>query len=380
MSVPVTIDPGFSTPEMAALFASGARVQRLLDFEAALARVQARLGLLSAESASAIEQACARPIADADAVLRRGWEVGTPIMPLLDWLKADLATEHAAGLHLGATTQDAVDTATMLQLRDGAALLEQAITRVARMLCGLAQAHRDTSMRGRTLLQKAPPTTFGLSCARWLVQLASAAEELERAARALPVQLGGPVGTLQKLRGRGIEVMVGLAQELGLSVPSLPWHADRTPILKAVQAVSLVARAVLKMAGDLVLLAQTELGEVRMAAGGSSSIPDKRNPFDAIHAIACAEACLRIAAGLTTSGTHELERAAGAWHTEWLLVPLVFHTSSAALAAFEAALRSLEVDVARMRLSVGEAVVDHIADALVARALAVAESRWGITP
>lgn len=350
-----TFDPGFSTPPMSAVWDVGTRFSHMITFERTLAHVQAELGLVPAAAARAIEAACSAVVlADPETIAREGWEAGTPLNPLLARIKRHLTADHAAHLHRGATTQDAVDTAAMLQLRDAHALLLRDLTPLVGRLTSLAHEHRATPMIARTLLQHALPTTFGLTVARWLSPLVASARAIERAHTQLPVQLGGAVGALGGFGGASAALAPALARALGLVAPTLPWHADRAPLLAALAPVADLMRALGKLALDLVLLAQSDVGELRMRGGGSSSMPHKQNPIDAVRARAAAQASLQLLTGLYVGPAQELDRAAAGWHLEWLLVPLVLQTAAAALEATNRAIDGLEVDVAKMAKAAGD--------------------------
>jgi len=372
-----TLDPGFSTPAMSAVFDVGSRLSLMLAFERELARAQGALGLIPEDAATAIADACARVRLDDPASLaQRGWALGTPLSPLLELLRAQLAPAHAPYLHRGATTQDAVDTAAMLQVREGLALLDRALREVAKLLRALVVAHRATPMMARTLLQHALPTTFGVTAARWLAPLAAAATTLRQVRAGLPLQLGGAVGALDGFGVQTRALVERLAHALGLVAPPLAWHGDRAPIGEVVHAVTVLTRALEKLASDLVLLAQSDVGEVRMRGGGSSSMPHKQNPIDAVRARAAGAATLHFAAALLTSGPHELDRAAGAWHLEWLLVPLLFHAAAATVEATHAALAGLEVDVTRMAGTAGARPPPDSHVQIIAAVLAQADACW----
>jgi 3-carboxy-cis,cis-muconate cycloisomerase len=297
---------------------------------------------------------------------------------LLDLLKQHLPAQHAPFLHYRATSQDAIDTAHALALRAGLRELAQKVAAISGALRKLARELRHTPMLARTLLQPAQPSVWGVRVANWLAAFIGAAEELERAAGALPVQLGGPVGTLSELQGRGLQLSAALAEELDLRAPLLPWHSDRTPIAHALHATGLSVRAALKLANDLVLLAQNERSEVRMRAGGSSSMPHKQNPIDAIHAVAAGESCVRLCGTFVAGRTHELERAAGALQMEWLLLPLVFYTSGATLEALKTAVATLEITIVAAADS--GIAQDDSAAALIDRVLEAATAQWGAEP
>lgn len=340
MTLP-THDPGFTTDAQTSAFSPAARVRAMCRYEAALARSSAAAGVVPTAVADRIAAACEAGVDDPTDVLVEGWEQGTPVLPLLARLRAALDDEAAGWVHHGATTQDVVDTATMLQARDALAALRSDLVGLATGLRGVAVAHRDTPAAAWTFLQAAVPTTMGRRVAGWLSPVVAHLATLRELAGTLPVQLGGPSGTLDALGERGIEVVEGVAEELGLAVPVLPWHTDRTVVATLVGALQRTARTMATIGTDLALLAHD--GAVRMRAGASSSMPGKRNPIDATRAVAAAEACGGAASIVTRGRPHELERGVGGWHAEWLAVPLVFQTAGAAVEATGRAVAGLEV-------------------------------------
>lgn len=365
---------GFATRDGTRIFGDGNRVQRLLDVEAALANAQADAGLIPPAAAAAITAAAHVARFDPAAVLAGGWEVGTPIIPLTDRLRDLVGEDHAAFVHLGATTQDIIDTATVLQIREAIEVVDENWRRLGAVLADLAHRHRSTPMLGRTFLQAAGTTSFGRVAAGWL---ASVAADLHRSAAVradMPVQLGGPIGIPDALGDRAAAVTEGLADRLGLAVPALPWHTDRRPIRSVAALVSDVAATTRRLATDTLLLAQTGVEEVTVRAGRSSAIPGKRNPIDAIRAGAAAQVAATQAAGLLMLGPYERERAGGAWHAEWALVPLALHATLAGAEAIERSMATLEPDQDRMAANLtaaGQAPgVPAAADEIIDRALA----------
>ncbi|MGH8927472.1 MAG: lyase family protein [Acidimicrobiia bacterium] len=344
-----TFDPGFTTPEMSAVFSARRRVEAMIEFEVALAAATAEAGLVPPEAAAEIAQACKSLTLDPATIAASTWETGTPLSPLLEAIRAALPEQSAGWVHHGATTQDAVDTALMLQLKEGCAVLERDLTAVAGRLAELAEAHRSHPMMGRTFLQDAVPTTFGMRAAQWLEPVIREVIELRRVAASLPVQLGGPVGNLAPFGPTGPEVAAVLARKLGLVAPVIPWHTDRSYVRAPVRAAEQIAITMGKIGSDLALLAQSDLAEVTMRAGGSSSMAHKRNPIDAVRAVAAASACTTAAAAVGVSTGHELDRGLGSWHLEWWAVPLAIQAGAASVAAVGDCLTSLEVDVERMR-------------------------------
>ncbi|HEY6054907.1 MAG TPA: lyase family protein, partial [Gaiellaceae bacterium] len=287
----------FVPDALRAAVADEAWVRAMVEAERALLRVQ------FGEELPAVEL-------DAEELARDGRRVGNPVEPLVRRLRE--SSEH---VHHGATSQDVLDTAAMLVARDAVALILEELERAAGECARLAETHRATVMPARTLLQQAVPTTFGLKAAGWLVGLCEA--RLDLSGVDFEAQLGGAAGTLAAFGDGGIELLRRYADELGLAEPTLPWHAGRTRIAQLGASLDLAAGACAKIALDVELLAQTEVGEVREPAeGGSSTMPHKRNPVGSTLARACATG-VHAAAGVLTGGVHEHERAAGAWHAEW---------------------------------------------------------------
>ncbi len=373
-------DPGFSTTAMTRTFSAEARVRAMCAFEAALAGAAADVGLIPGDVAAEIERVCAAPVADAEPLLAAGWEAGTPVVVLLERLRAGLSPEAARSIHHGATTQDVVDSALMTQIREGLDLLGGGIVRIAASLQSLAIEHRETPMMGRTFFQHARPTTFGLRAAFWLEPLLRHLTELRATAGNLPLQLGGPVGNQAELGEQAAAVAAGVAARLGLVVPAVPWPTDRSRLAAVVALIVRIAASAAKIGADKALLAQTDAGEIRTRSGASSSMPGKRNPIDAIRAVAAAQACAAVAQIVTAAPPHELERGVGAWHAEWFAVPLIFQTAAAAVESAGAAADSIEVDAVRMAANLGapaEPAMLAAAAALVDRVLAAAATAIG---
>ena len=273
-----------------------------------------------------------------------------------------------APVHHGATSQDAVDTAAMLVTKRALEPLLGDLRAAADAAARLAEAHRDTPIIGRTLLQHAQPTTFGLKAAGWMLSLDDAADHLHSVR--LPVQLGGPAGTLDGVGADPLTIVAGLARQLHLDVPVLPWHTLRGRIGELAGALGVAAGVVGKAARDITLLAQTEVGEVREAApGGSTSMPHKRNPVAAVAAVGCAQQAPALVATLLAAMVQEHERAAGAWHSEWRPLCDLLITTGSAASWLRTSLEGLEVDAARMLANLGDARDTGAAALLVDRAL-----------
>lgn len=362
-------DPLFTVPEMAAVFSGRSFVQRMLDFEAALARAQARAGLVPQAAAEAIRAKCRAELYDLDALFREAAEAATPAVPLVRMLTALLEGDAKKFVHWGATSQDAVDTATMLQMRDGLDLLATRLLEIGATCAALADGHRHTPMAGRTLLQHAVPITFGLKAARWLALSTRLVRRLRGLrASALAVQLGGAAGTLAALGGDGVRVTESLAQELGLPAPDLPWHTERDRIADIAGALGSTAGSMAKAATDIALLSQMEVSEVSTGAGEikgrSSTMPHKRNPVEAISAVACARLAIGVVPVLLGAMVQEHERAAGGWQAEWQAVPDLFNFTAGAATWTHRALANLEVHPDRMLTNLDQAGGLIMAEAL----------------
>ncbi|HUC70785.1 MAG TPA: adenylosuccinate lyase family protein [Stellaceae bacterium] len=354
----------FGTAAMRAIFGDHAFLERCTEVEAALARAQARLGIIPADAAAAISRAASEIVEHPEALdlarLKRETEnVGYPILPLVRQI-ADKAGEAGRWLHWGATTQDIMDTAVVLQIRAGLELLETDLSAARGHLADLARRHRDTPMAGRTHLQHALPVTFGYKAAVWLSGLDRHAERLAQLRpRVLLAQFGGAAGTLASL-GNGAEVVKSrgeLARELALGDPPITWHVTRDGIAETVQALALLAGSLGKIAYDLMLMSATELGEAAepyvAGRGSSSTMPQKRNPISCELILAAAK-MLRQHAGLALDAmVADFERATGPWHVEWVAVPEAFGYAAGALHQSRFVLGGLIVDPARMAKNLG---------------------------
>ncbi len=368
----------------------------LLEAERALANAEAIAGAIPAHAAAAIADRCRPELFDPARLAEAGRSAANPVEPLVRELAEAVGGEEAAYVHRGATSQDIMDSAAMLvsrrALRIALARLDAAAARCAK----LAREHRLTPMAARTLLQQAVPTTFGLKCAGWLAALLDARELLDRiGCERLAAQLGGAGGTLAALGPHGPEVARLFARELDLPEPGIPWHADRQRIAELGAALATAAGAAAKIAGDIVLLSQTEVGEVREGAGGASStMPQKRNPTASVRAVACARQARGHAAVLLAATDAEHERAAGAWQSEWAALSGALACAGGALADVAEALAGLEVDPERMRQNLDMAGglvtaerVSHLlaprvgrgeAHEIVAAAAATGSFRWAL--
>jgi 3-carboxy-cis,cis-muconate cycloisomerase len=343
---------GLFVPEHVADATSGqAWLQAMLDVEAALAAAEAEAGIVPREAAEAIAAACDAGRFDPVALTREARDTGSPVVPLVRALAAELPADAARWVHWGATSQDVMDTAAMLVARRALRLVDADLRGVTRACARLADEHRRTPMPGRTLLQQALPITFGLKAAGWLAGVAEARERL--AAVPLDAELGGAAGTLASLGTDGIAVLGKFAERLGLGEPALPWHTARARVGELGAALALAAGALEKVSLDLTLLAQTEVDEVAEPSdggrGGSSTLPHKRNPIGAVRCTACARLARDAATSLLGAMAQEHERAAGAWHAEWPALSEALAMTGGAVHALREALEGLEVRPERMR-------------------------------
>jgi 3-carboxy-cis,cis-muconate cycloisomerase len=326
-------------------------LEAMLEAERALAAAEAAAGVIPSGVVAPIAEACRIERIDPEPLLAAGRASGNPAEPLVRALREAVGGEAADYVHFGATSQDIIDTAAMLVARRALGLLLEELARAAGACAGLAEAHRATPMAARTLLQHAVPTTFGLKAAGWLVAVVSARGRL-RALRdtGLAVQLGGAAGTLAALGADGPAVIERFAAELELPEPALPWHTDRTRIAELGSALATGAGVCAKIGLDVALLEQIEVGELReAAAGGSSTMPQKRNPVGSALAFACARRVAAAASILTAGLVAEHERPVGAWHAEWGALSDALASAGGAAAAIGGVLEGLEVDAARMR-------------------------------
>jgi 3-carboxy-cis,cis-muconate cycloisomerase len=347
----------FVDPVVARCFGARATLQAMLDFETALARAEAAAGVIPAAAVAPIEAAADAEGFDVAEIAREAASAGNVAIPLVKALTARVAArdpQAARYVHWGATSQDVLDTGLVLQLR-------VALTHVAGVLAGLDDAlaalsvrHIDTVMVARTWLQQATPTTFGRKAAGWLAAIRRTRGGLERALHeASVVQFGGASGTLAALGERGLDVGERLARELDLALPALPWHAERDRLCALAAACANVAGILGKIARDVSLLAQSEVAEAAEPAapgrGGSSTMPQKRNPVACAVALAAAVRAPGLAATMFAAMAQEHERGLGGWHAEWETLPDLVRIVSGSAHAMAGALAGLAVDPARMR-------------------------------
>src|SRR5438132_3970224 len=377
--------PSLSTDVMLATVSDRAWVQAMLDVESALARAEARIGLIPSRASEGIAAQCRVDEFDVAQLGRAAVRSANPVIPLVNALRAAVPNEAAPYVHHGATSQDILDTAMMLIARRGLDLILVDLERAAAAAATLADRHRSTIMAARTLMQQALPTTFGLKAAGWLVAIVESRSELTRIAQTrLAVQLGGAAGTLAALKDRGLDVAHELAAELTLSQPVLPWHTARGRVVEVATALAIAAGAAGKVALDVVLLAQTEVGEVSESTvagrGASSALPQKHTPVDAIEILAAVRGSNAQLAVLLGAMLREHERAAGGWQPEWPAFAETLRLAGGAVSRLASLLAGLQVDPERMRrnldLSGGSIMAEHVVmmlgeriDLVMARAL-----------
>ncbi|MGB9403351.1 MAG: 3-carboxy-cis,cis-muconate cycloisomerase [Candidatus Acidiferrales bacterium] len=338
------------------LFSDRARVQGMLDFEAALARADARAGVIPANAAAAIAAKCRTELFDMNALARATAIAGNPAIPLVKELTKLVAKddkEAARFVHWGATSQDAIDTGFALQLRSALEHIEAELEKFSNALAQLASKHRNTVTAGRTWIQQALPTTFGLRAAGWLDAVTRHRRRLtETRGRALVLQFGGAVGTLAALGGEGLHVSKALGEELHLRVPEIPWHSHRDRIAEVASTLGLCTGTLGKIARDISLLAQTEVAEVFEPAaegrGGSSTLPHKRNPVTSAVVLAAATRVPGLVSSMLAAMIQEQERGLGGWHTEWETMPEIIGLTAGALHHLTDTVGGLEIDSAKM--------------------------------
>ncbi len=367
----------FGTSEMRALFSDGAFLQRILDVEAALAQTQAKLGLIPEKAAQAIASVAQVERVDMARLGARTQVVGYPILPIVEQLSDWAPDGLGQYCHWGATTQDIMDTADVLQIRDALVLIERDLDAIGAALAQLADTHKRTPMAGRTHLQHALPISFGYKCATWLSGIDRHRARLqELRARVLVVSFSGAAGTLASLGGKGLVTQAGLAEELDLGVPDITWHTIRDGFAEVTGFLALVASSIGKIGYDMMLMMQTETGEVFEpfvpGRGASSTMPQKRNPISSEIMLAAAKIVREQHSAMLDAMVQDHERATGQWHVEWQSLPTAFVVASAGLAAAREVLEGLDVRVDAMArvldttqgLIVAEAVMMGIAPKL----------------
>jgi 3-carboxy-cis,cis-muconate cycloisomerase len=349
-----------ATEKLSEVFSDASVLQAMLDFEAALARAEASCGVIPASAAATITESARAEGFDTAELARLSLRAGTPAMPLVKMLTARVRAldPQAAGfVHWGATSQDMADTALVLLLRQARRILQTDHERTLAALRRLSEQHSATVMLARTLLQPAPPVTFGLKAAGWCAAVRRGWERVtSRLDEALCLQFGGASGTLAALENRGLAVSEALASEVGLKLPDGPWHGYRDRLAALMAALSIYTASLGKIALDVALLMQFEVGEAAEPGGdgrgGSSSMPHKRNPTACMLALASAKRVPGLLADFVAGMVQEHERAVGGWQMEWPLVYGIVQSVGVALESMAEVSEGLTVDVARMRANI----------------------------
>jgi 3-carboxy-cis,cis-muconate cycloisomerase len=344
----------FSTEAMRRVFSDENRVQRYLDFEGALARVQARLKIIPQEAADEICRHCSVGEYDMDKLKEQTERIGYPVLPVVQQLVSRCRDNLGEWCHWGATTQDITDTATVLQIREALGLIEADINAISDALADLARRHRDTVMAGRSNLQQAVPITFGYKMATMLAAFERQKQRLrELRPRALVGEFGGAAGTLASLGRDGLSVQKELMAELGLGQPAIAWHTVRDCIAEVGCFLGLVTGLCGKIAMDVKLMMQTEVEEVyepfHEGRGSSSTMPQKRNPISSVYITALTSLVRQHVAALLDAMVEDHERATGPWEIEWIALPEIFLLSAGALAHTRSLVSGLQVDANKMR-------------------------------
>jgi len=344
----------FSTEAMRSVFSDENRVQKYLDFEAALARSQARLGIIPKEAAEEICRHCRLAEIDFAKLKAQTERIGYPVLPLVQQLVALCRDGLGEWCHWGATTQDITDTATVMQIREALILIERHLDGIVGALAALARKYRDTPMAGRSNLQQAVPITFGYKVATLLAAFERHRKRLnELRPRVLIGEFGGAAGTLSSLGGRGFATQAELMKELKLAVPAIAWHTVRDTIAEVGCFLGLITGTCGKVALDVKLLMQTEVEEIyepfHEGRGSSSTMPQKRNPISSVYITALTAVVRQQVAALLEAMVEDHERATGPWEIEWIVLPEIFCLAAGALAQTEFVLKGLQVDEKKMR-------------------------------
>lgn len=351
------LDPLFRSQGVEKAFSNRATLQAMLDFEAALARAEARAGFIPTSAAPAIEAKCRAELYDMTVLARAAANAGNLAIPLvkqLTLLVAKKEKDAARYVHWGATSQDAIDTGSVLQLRQALTLISSELDLFAAVLSELVHKNRATLVVARTWMQQALPTTFGLKAAGWLDAIDRHRARLaETQERCLVLQFGGAVGTMAALGARGLDVAANLAKELQLPLPELPWHSHRDRMAEIATTFGLCCGTLGKIARDISLHTQTEVGEVFEPSadgrGGSSAMPHKRNPVTCAVVLSAAARVPPLVSTMLSAVVQEQERGLGGWHAEWETLPEIVRLTAGALHHLTTTVSELEIDPERMR-------------------------------
>jgi 3-carboxy-cis,cis-muconate cycloisomerase len=344
----------FTTEDMRRVFSDEQRIAYYLEFEAALARVQARLNIIPAEAAQEIERTCRIENIDFVKLKRQTERIGYPVLPVVQQIVEKCAKGLGEWCHWGATTQDITDSATVMQIRAALELVEKDMEAIAAALADLARRYRDTPMAGRSNLQQAVPITFGFKAASLLAAMQRHRQRLaELRPRVLVGEFAGAAGTLSSLGTDGLKVQAALMQELGLGQPEIAWHTVRDRIAEVGCFLGVLTGTLGKLSMDVKLLMQTEVAEVfepfHESRGSSSTMPQKRNPISCLYIHSTAALVRQNAAALMEAAVADHERSTGPWEIEWIALPEMFLLAAGCLAQSRDLAAGLQVDAERMR-------------------------------
>jgi 3-carboxy-cis,cis-muconate cycloisomerase len=354
------IDSLATTPALAEVFSDESVMRAMLEFETALARAEASVGIIPTNAAKVITKCAASPKIDLSALADAAFRAGTPAITLVKALTEEVRkTDPDASrfVHWGATSQDVADSAMSLLLKRAEPILSSDLTRLEKALTKLTRTHKDSVMLGRTLLQPAPPVTFGLKAAGWLGSVSRGKRKLANAFQAAAVlQFGGASGTLASLGNRGTAVIEVLGEELGLKTPTAPWHTERDQLANLICVCGVLTGSLGKMARDISLLMQNEVAEANEPGGdgrgGSSTMPNKRNPIACALTLAAAHRVPGLVSSFLSAMVQEHERAVGGWQAEWPIVAGVIQSTGVAVASMAEAAEGLSIDTEKMRANI----------------------------
>ena len=355
------LDPLFTTDDMREIFSDHRTLQSMLNFEAALARALARAGIASKEAAAAIEAQCDANLFSIEKLAREGAQAGNLAIPMVKQLTSLVAKadeKAAAFVHYGATSQDAIDTGLVLQLREALEEIGDGLSKISSVLVRIVEAHEATLVVGRTWLQHAPPVTFGLKAAGWLSAIERHHARLNQTQKdVLVIQFGGAVGTLAALGDRGPAVAAALADDFKLGNPDLPWHAHRDRVAEVAATLGLLVGTLGKIARDISLMTQTEVAELAEPSapgrGGSSTMPHKQNPVGCATILSAAVRVPALVSTMLSAMVQEHERGLGGWHAEWQTLPEICLLAGGAVAQMEHVLDGLAIHEKRMAENIG---------------------------
>ena len=362
--------PLFNDPEIAGLFDDEAFLRAMVKVEGALAQVEACLNIIPSSAGEQIADICNNIVLEPQQIGQAIERDGVPVISLVKALRKAVGKEAAPYVHWGATTQDIIDTATVLQIRAAIQIFEQRMVALINRLADLANRHRTTVIAGRTHGQQALPISFGIKVAGWLVPVLRHRKRLaEQRSGLLRLQFGGAAGTLAALGENGLAVMQGLSQELNLNLPIMPWHSQRDGFCEFAGWLSMLTASLAKMGQDIILLAQNEVGEVMESGeidrGGSSAMPQKRNPIVSELIVAAARTNASLLSAMHNAMIQEHERATHGWQVEWLTFSQMIVLTGGALKNALFLAQNLKINETQMRQNLDRSNYLVLAEAAV---------------